>query len=334
MELLESFIEKAKENKRRIVLPESKDPRIVSATSSIILKGIADIVLVGDEEELRAQFDNETVRENVIIYDPEKNKELLEELAIILFERRKHRGLTIEEARGIVLKKPHFYGALLVEKGLADGMVCGAVCTTGVTLQAILHCVGTKEGSSLLSSFFMMKTDNKLMGNNGLMFFADCAVNPNPNDEQLASIAIDTAKSYKCIINDEPKVSMLSFSTLGSAKHELVEKVRSAIEIARKKDADLQIDGEFQFDTAIIPSVARRKAPESNIAGKGNCLIFPDLQSGNIGYKIAERMGNAIAIGPIIQGTKKPINDLSRGCSVEDIIYVTAITAVQAGDAC
>ncbi|OGI06351.1 MAG: hypothetical protein A2Y40_02910, partial [Candidatus Margulisbacteria bacterium GWF2_35_9] len=229
MELLESFIQKAKQKKRKIVLPESMDPRILSATSSIILEDIADIILIGNEEEILSKIENESVREKVKIYNPEKHKELLEELASILFKRRSHKGLTIEEARAIVLKNHHFYGALLVEKGLADGMVCGAVCTTAATLKAIIHCVGIKEGSSLLSSFFMMQSDNKLLGSDGLMFFADCAVNPNPNEEQLASIAMDTALSYKKIMHEEPRVAMLSFSTLGSAEHELVDKVKNAL---------------------------------------------------------------------------------------------------------
>ena len=242
--------------------------------------------------------------------------------------------MTLEKAKEEVVNKTHYFGALLVEVGDADGMVCGAACTTGETIRAIVYCVGIKPESKLISSFFVMVTPKEEFGVKGTLFFADCGVNPNPNTEELASIAIDTATSFKQLMCMEPVVGMLSFSTKGSAKHELVDKVINATAIVKANRPDLIVDGEFQLDSAIVPSIAAKKAPDSKVAGKANCLIFPDLQAGNIGYKLTERLAGAVAIGPIIQGAKKPINDLSRGCNVDDIVYVTAITILQVDSEC
>ncbi|MEI7941938.1 MAG: phosphate acetyltransferase [Candidatus Riflemargulisbacteria bacterium] len=328
MQLLQDFINKAKSKKLKIVLPETSDDRIIEATKKIIELDLSHIILVGDRVVLNSKF-SEHELSCVTIYDPGLDTEMTDKLSAILYDKRKHKGMTIEKAREEVVGKTHYFGALLVEIGVADGMVCGAACTTGETIRSIVYCVGIKPESKLISSFFVMVTPKEEFGVNGTLFFADCGVNPNPNTEELASIAIDTANSFKQLMFMEPVVGMLSFSTKGSAKHELVDKVINATEIVKNTRPDLIVDGEFQLDAAIVPAIAAKKAPDSKVAGKANCLIFPDLQSGNIGYKLTERLAGAVAIGPIIQGSKKPINDLSRGCSVDDIVYVTAITILQ-----
>jgi phosphate acetyltransferase len=328
MQLLQDFINKAKAKKLKIVLPETSDDRIIQATKKIIELELSHIILVGDRAILQTKF-SEYELSNVTIYDSAQDTEMTDKLSAILYEKRKHKGMTIEKAREEVVSKTHYFGALLVEIGVADGMVCGAACTTGETIRSIVYCVGIKPESKLISSFFVMVTPKEEFGVNGTLFFADCGVNPNPNTEELASIAIDTATSFKQLMGMEPVVGMLSFSTKGSAKHELVDKVINATEIVKTSRPDLIVDGEFQLDAAIVPAIAAKKAPDSKVAGKANCLIFPDLQAGNIGYKLTERLAGAVAIGPIIQGSKKPINDLSRGCSVDDIVYVTAITILQ-----
>lgn len=328
MQLLQDFINKAKSKKLKIVLPETSDDRIIEATKKIIELELSHIILVGDRAVLQTKF-SEHELSCVTIYDPVQDTEMTDKLSAVLYEKRKHKGMTIEKAREEVVNKTHYFGALLVEIGVADGMVCGAACTTGETIRAIVYCVGIKPESKLISSFFVMVTPKEEFGVNGTLFFADCGVNPNPNTEELASIAIDTATSFKQLMGMEPVVGMLSFSTKGSAKHELVDKVINATEIVKNTRPELIVDGEFQLDAAIVPAIAAKKAPDSKVAGKANCLVFPDLQAGNIGYKLTERLAGAVAIGPIIQGSKKPINDLSRGCSVDDIVYVTAITILQ-----
>jgi phosphate acetyltransferase len=327
MQLLEKFINKAKEKKRKIVLPETEDKRIILATKKIIQENLAEIILIGSKDKLINKFSNNE-KNYITFYDPIIDIEITNKLSEILYDRRKHKGMSIESAKKLVIKNNHYFGALLVESGDADGMVCGAVCTTGETILSIVHCVGLKTGSKLISSFFMMFNENKDLGEEGVVFFADCAVNPDPTSEQLASIAIDTASSFEKIMNKNAVVAMLSFSSKGSAKHELVNKVIDATKIAKEQSSFI-IDGELQLDAAIVPAVSNKKAPDSLVQGKANCLIFPDLQSGNIGYKLAERFANSVAVGPIIQGSAKPINDLSRGCSVDDIFYTVAMTAVQ-----
>jgi phosphate acetyltransferase len=328
MDIVASFLEKSKQLTSRIVLPEAHDDRIIDAAKRLSTEKIARLVLLGNFEALQAKglvIDGEWIR----VIDP-TNETTLNRLTDRYFEKRKAKGMTRELAMSTLKDKPHFMGALLVDEGSAEGMVCGADCTTAETLRAAIQCVGSNPKSSIISSFFVMKTNNPVMGKDGALFFADCGVNPDPNADQLASIAMDTAISYIQLMNDEPRVGLLSFSTLGSAEHLLVNKVREALAIVREKSPFLAIDGEFQFDAAVMPDVAERKAPNSAVAGRVNCLIFPNLEAGNIGYKIAERIGNAKAIGPILQGTRKPVNDLSRGCSVDDIVYVTAITVLQA----
>ncbi len=329
MQLLEEFLNNAQAKKAKIVLPETSDDRIIEATKKIIKLNLTHIILVGDRDVLNSKFSEQELS-CISIYDPMRDTDITDRLATVLFERRKSKGMTPEKAREEVTTKTHYFGALLVNIGEADGMVCGAACTTGETIRSIVHCVGLKPESKLISSFFIMVTPKAEFGVNGTLFFADCGVNPNPNTEELASIAIDTAISFKQLMFQDPIVGMLSFSTKGSAKHELVDKVVNATKIVQNDRPDLIVDGEFQLDAAIVPSVASKKAPDSKVAGKANCLIFPDLQAGNIGYKLTERLAGAVAIGPIIQGSRKPINDLSRGCSVDDIVYVTAITILQA----
>jgi phosphate acetyltransferase len=328
MDIVTSFLEKSKQSNSRIVLPETHDDRIIQAAKRIAAEKIARIVLIGNLEALQAKgltIDSEWLS----VVDP-SDEAVLNRLTDRYFEKRKARGMTRDVAMSTLREKPHFVGALLVDEGSAQGMVCGADCTTAETLRAAIQCVGLNPKSSIVSSFFVMKTSNDQFGDDGVLFFADCAVNPDPNPDQLASIAMDTAASYVQLMNKEPRVGLLSFSTLGSAEHPIVNKVREALAIVHDKSPGLAIDGEFQFDAAIMPKVAEKKAPNSSVAGRVNCLIFPTLEAGNIGYKIAERIGNAMAIGPILQGTKKPINDLSRGCSVDDVVYVTAITVLQA----
>jgi phosphate acetyltransferase len=245
------------------------------------------------------------------------------------YELRKNKGVTIEQAEKTV-KDPMYFGTMMVKLGHADGLVSGAVHTTGDLLRPGLQVIKTAQGISTVSSFFIMLVPDSTYGSNGMFLFSDCAVNPNPTAEQLAAIAISTAETAKNLCSMEPKVAMLSFSTKGSADHELVEKVRKATDIAKQLRPDLQIDGELQLDAAIVQKVAEQKAPGSSVAGQANVLIFPDLQSGNIGYKLVQRLAKAEAIGPVCQGFAKPINDLSRGCNVEDIVNVVAVTAVQA----
>ena len=328
MDIVASFLEKSKQSQSRIVLPEAGDDRIIEAAKRLAADKIARIILIGNLAKLQSKglsIDGEWL----CVVDP-SDEAVINRLAARFYEKRKAKGMTLEVAVTTLKEKPHFVGALLVDEGSAEGMVCGAECTTAETLRAAIQCVGLNPTSSIVSSFFVMKTTNPQMGHEGVLFFADCGVNPDPNADQLASIAIDTATSYQQLMQDEPRVGLLSFSTKGSADHPMVDKVRQALAFVKERAPELAADGEFQFDAAIMPAVAKKKAPDSAVAGRVNCLIFPDLQSGNIGYKIAERIGNAIAIGPILQGTKKPVNDLSRGCSVDDVIYATAITVLQA----
>ncbi|KYH29921.1 MULTISPECIES: phosphate acetyltransferase [Clostridium] len=327
------FIEKmwdlAKQDLKTIVLPEGEEDRNLVAAGKINDNSLAKLILVGNEEKIRkrAKELNSNI-EGVKIVDPEtSDKTLL--YAKELYELRKHKGMTEEKALKIV-KDPLYFGTVMVKVGDADGMVSGAIHTTGDLLRPGLQIVKTAPNISIVSGTFVMQVPNSEYGEDGLLLFADCAVNPNPTAEQLASIAISTAESAKKLCGIEPRVAMLSFSTMGSADHELVDKVRKATEIAKAERPDLAIDGELQLDAALVKEVADLKAPNSPVAGKANVLVFPDLQAGNIGYKLVQRFAKAHATGPICQGFAKPINDLSRGCSAEDIVNVVAITAVQA----
>ncbi|AYE33105.1 phosphate acetyltransferase [Clostridium septicum] len=328
MELMEKLWDAAKDDKKRIVLPEGDEERTIVAAEKIEELGLAYPVLIGDEEKINAKASELGVNlEGVEIINPNKS-DRLEDYVKAFYELRKNKGMTMEKAEMIV-KDPLYFGTMMVKLDDADGMVSGAVHTTGDLLRPGLQIIKTAKGVSVVSSFFIMMVPGSEYGEGGMLLFSDCAVNPNPNAEQLAAIAIATADTARNLCKIEPRVAMLSFSTMGSADHEMVDKVRKATEIAKELRPDLLIDGELQLDAAIVEKVARQKAPNSKVAGKANVLVFPDLQSGNIGYKLVQRFANAEAIGPMCQGFDKPINDLSRGCSSDDIVNVVALTAVQ-----
>lgn len=329
MDILQEIRKSAKSNKKTIALPEGCEPRTLKAVETIKNEGIANIILIGKEDKIKEKAKSLNVNiDGIKIIDP-LNYEKTEEYAETFCELRKKKGMTIEKAREIV-KDEVYFGTMMVKTGDVDGMVSGAVHSTGDLLRPGLQVVKTAPGTKIVSSFFINIVPNCKYVDNGLVITADCGVNPNPTAEELASIAISTAKSAKDLCKVEPKVAMLSFSTKGSAKNELVDKVVEATKIAKEMAPDLALDGELQLDAAVVPEVAALKAPGSSVAGKANVLIFPDLNSGNIGYKLIQRFGNAQSIGPITQGFAKPINDLSRGCNAQDIVNTIAITAVQA----
>ena len=317
---------RARHYDKRIVLPEGEDPRALQAVEVLLAEQIARPVLLGNEDRIRAVAAERGVAlpHNVPILDPARS-ERAGDYAQELFQLRKHRGMTYEQAREAV-KDVLYFGALMVRRGEADGSVAGAAHATADVLRAAIHCIGVDEASALVSSFFLM-----ILADGRPVTFADCAVVPTPDVEQLASIGIDAARSHRLLTGEEPRVAFLSFSTRGSADHPAVDLVREAAARARAQRPDLAIDGEFQFDTAFVPSVAERKAPGSEVAGDANVFVFPNLDAGNIGYKIAQRIGGAEAFGPVLQGLKKPANDLSRGADAEDIVNVVAITAILAG---
>ncbi len=323
LELLNEIKSRASKRKKTIVLPESHDDRVIQAAEKLIKEDVASVITLGDEDKIRSKAKELKVDlQSVRIIDPGKS-EKLSDFSNIFFNLRKHKGISIEDARE-TMKKDLFYGAMMVREGMADGFVAGSTASTADVLRAAIQCVGMPEGISIVSSFFLMIFPEKTYS------FADCAVVPNPDANQLADIAISTAENHQKLTGEEPHVAMLSFSTKGSAKHELVDKVLEALKIAKDKKPNLKIDGELQFDAAVIDSIGKRKAPGSNVAGRANVLIFPDLQAGNIGYKIAQRLGGAEAVGPVVQGLKKPLFDLSRGCSVDDIVNTSAIACLMA----
>jgi len=326
-QFLESVIERAKSDKKTIVLPESTDIRIIKATAMILEKGFADIILVGDENninEMKGELDISKAK----IVNP-STSEKFEEYSQTFYELRKNKGITIEQARE-TMKNPLYWGVMMVKMGDADGMVAGAIHSTAETLRPALQILKTAPGTKLVSAFFVMVVPDCEYGSNGTFIYADSGLVENPDAEQLSEIAVSSAKTFRNLIQDEPVVAMLSYSTYGSADSELVRKVREATKLAKEKAPDLLIDGELQADAALGPSVGQFKAKGSPVAGKANVLIFPDLNCGNIAYKLTQRLAKAEAYGPITQGIAKPVNDLSRGCSAEDIVGVVAITAVQA----
>ncbi|SMB93584.1 phosphotransacetylase [Desulfonispora thiosulfatigenes DSM 11270] len=328
MNLIESIKEKAKAKNATIVLPEGTEERTVQAAGIISKEGIANVILLGKEEEVKnVAKTNNVDLSNVQIIFPE-NHAKFEEYANTLFELRKAKGMTLEDAKKLT-KNSLYFGALMVKSGDASGMVAGAENTTGNVLRPALQIIKTEKGISSVSGAFIMIVPNSEYGEEGITIFADCAVNPVPTAEQMAENAFLSARTAKDLVGFEPKVAMLSFSSKGSAKHELVEKVANATQIAKERYPELIVDGELQADAALVPSVGTKKAPDSKVAGRANVLVFPDLQAGNIGYKLVERFAKGEAIGPILQGMAKPVNDLSRGCSVDDVVNTVAITALQ-----
>ena len=330
MGIMNKIWENAKIKKKKIALPEGSEPRTLNAAKKITQEGLAEIILIGNIDEINSSAKNENINiDNFKIIEPYKS-EFFESYVNSFYELRKKKGMTPEEAKTLT-SDPVYFATMMVKNGDADGMVSGAIHSTGDLLRPALQIIKTAPGISIVSSCFVMELPNSTFGENGILLFADCAINPNPNAEELASIAIATASTAKSLCNIEPRIAMLSFSTKGSGKHELVDKVIEATRIAKEKAPDLLIDGELQLDAAIVQKIGEMKAPGSHVAGKANVLIFPDLQSGNIGYKLVQRLANANTIGPISQGFAKPVNDLSRGCSVMDIVNVVAITSLQAG---
>lgn len=329
MSVLDSIKEKAKADVKHILLPEGSEERTVQAARIITDEKIAKVTLLGDEEEIKKVAEKFNVCLcGIDIINPLTDPDF-EHYANGFYELRKAKGMTPEKARETI-KNTLFYACMMIKEGKADGMVSGAIYTTGNTLRPGLQIIKMAKGINTISSCFIMEIPNKEYGDNGLMLFGDCAININPNPDELASIAIATANTAKTLLGMDPKVAMLSFSTKGSAKHENVDKVTAALAKVKELAPDLDVDGELQADAAMVPKVAALKAPGSKVAGHANVLIFPDLQAGNIGYKLVQRLAGAEAVGPVSQGFAKPINDLSRGCSIADIVSVVAITAVQA----
>ena len=330
MSLIEQLIQRAKADKQRIVLPEGTEERTLKAANQILTDGVADLILLGNVEEIQ-----EKAREwglgnisKATLIDPQ-NSEKSEEYAQMLFELRKKTGMTLEEARKKVTD-PLYYGCMIIKSGEADGQLAGARNTTGDVLRPALQIIKTAPGITCVSGAMLLLTHAPECGDNGVLVMGDVAVTPVPDANQLAQIAICTARTAKAVAGIEPRVAMLSFSTHGSAKHEVVDKVVEATRIAHEMDPELLLDGELQADAALVPSVGASKAPGSPIAGKANVLVVPSLEVGNIGYKLVQRLGHATAVGPILQGIARPVNDLSRGCSIDDVYKMIAITANQA----
>ena len=330
MEILKRFIETAKSNPQRIVLPEGDEPRTLKAADRIIGDGIAKIILLGQSDKILALAKENGLKniERATIIDPQKSADA-ERYTDLLFKLRKNKGLTREQAVELV-KDPLYFGCLMIKSGDADGELAGARNTTGNVLRPALQIIKTQPGISVISGAMLMFCKEKAYGEDGFLLVADVAVMPNPTAQELAQIAVCTGRTMKNMIGIEPKVAMLSFSTKGSAQHEFVDRVVEATGMAQQMAPELKIDGELQADAALVPSVGKFKAPGSPVAGEANVLVFPALEIGNIAYKMVERLGGAVSVGPVLQGMAAPINDLSRGCSVDDIYYMTAITANQA----
>ncbi len=329
---MSSFIEKikerAKQDKKTIVLPESMDRRTFEAAAQVLKEDIANLIIIGTEEEIAKNSEGLDISKAKIVnpFTYEKTEDYLN----LFVELRKNKGLTYEEAKKTALGDYMYYACLMVKAGDADGVVSGACHSTANTLRPSLQIIKTKPGVKLVSSFFVMVVPNCEYGENGVFVFADCGLEQNPDSEKLAAIAQCAAESFELLVEKEPRVALLSHSSMGSAKHADVDKVVEAVRIAKENAPELKLDGELQLDAAIVPSVGASKAPNSPVAGKANVLVFPDLDAGNIGYKLVQRLAKAEAYGPVTQGIAMPINDLSRGCSAEDIVGVVAITCVQA----
>ena len=335
MALIDQIIARAKSNRQRIVLPESLEERTIKAADRALADELADIILIGNREEILALAAKLGLKniEKATIIDPATSEKTAEYINL-LYELRKNKGMTPEQAEKLVKTNPLYFGCLIIKSGDADGQISGALSTTGDTLRPALQIIKCAPGISCVSGAMLMITQTPQYGEEGVIVMGDVAVTPAPDANQLAQIAVCTAQTAKSVAGfAEPRVAMLSFSTKGSAKHEVVDKVVEATALAKQLNPQLKIDGELQADAALVPSVGEKKCPGSEIAGKANVLVVPNLEVGNIAYKLVQRLGDAIAIGPILQGIARPVNDLSRGCSVEDIYYMVAITACQAMDA-
>lgn len=334
MNLLEHIVARAKSNKQRIVLPEATEERTLKAADRVLADDLADLILIGNPDELKtlaAKWDLHNIDKATIV-DPLNNPKA-EEYAELLAELRKKKGMTIEQARELV-KNPLYLGCMIIKTEGADGQISGALSTTGDTLRPALQIIKCAPGVTCVSGAMLMLTHEHQYGDDGIIVMGDVAVTPVPTAEQLAQIAVCTAQTARSVAGIQaPRVAMLSFSTKGSAKHEVVDKVVEATRLAHELAPELKLDGELQADAALVPAVGEKKAPGSLIAGHANVLVVPNLEVGNISYKLVQRLGNALAIGPILQGIARPVNDLSRGCSIEDIYYMVAITACQAMDA-
>lgn len=331
MSFIEEIKNRAKEDKKTIILPEAEDKRVLEAASKVIKQGFAKVILLGDEEKIKEDSSkNKIDLDGVDIINPLKSDKK-EEYKQKLYELRKNKGMTLEQAEEL-LKEPIYFGMMMLkdENSKADGLVSGAAHSTANTLRPALQILKTKPGTKLVSAFFVMCVPDCEYGENGTFIFGDSGLNQNPTAEELSEIAISSSKSFEQLVRKEAKVAMLSYSTKGSAKSELTEKVIEATELVKEKETNLMVDGELQLDAAIVPEIAASKAPDSPLKGEANVLIFPDLDAGNIGYKLVQRLAKAEAYGPLCQGIAKPVNDLSRGCSADDIVGVVAITAVQA----
>ena len=329
MSFIDSIKEKAKNNIKTIILPESEDKRVLEGAAKVLKEGFAKIILIGDEIEInKLASENNIDISKATIVNP-KTSEKYEEYATVFYELRKAKGMTIEQAKETMLENIYF-GMMMVKQGDADGLVSGACHSTANTLRPALQILKTAPGTKLVSAFFLMVVPNCEYGANGVFVFGDSGLVENPNSDDLSEIAISSSKSFRRLTGEESKVAMLSYSTYGSAHSELTEKVVEATRLLKEKAPNLACDGELQLDAAIVPEVASSKAPGSKVAGHANTLIFPDLNAGNIGYKLVQRLAKAEAYGPLCQGIAKPVNDLSRGCGVDDIVGVIAITCVQA----
>ncbi len=329
MSFIEEVKNRAKTNRKTIVLPEATDVRILQAAEIALKEGYANIVLLGDEAKISQLAEqNHFDLSGAIVINP-KNSQKRNEYAEKLYELRKEKGLTLEKAQELILDEVYF-GMMMVKMEDADGLVSGAIHSTSDTLRPALQILKTAPDTKLVSAFFVMVVPNCQYGENGVFVFGDCGLNENPDSEALAEIANSSAKSFEQLVGKEAKIGMLSYSTYGSAKSELTQKVIEATNLVKERYPEWKVDGELQLDSAIVPEVARSKAPNSNVAGKCNTLVFPDLNAGNIGYKLTQRLAKAEAYGPLCQGIAKPVNDLSRGCSAQDVAGVIAITCVQA----
>ena len=330
MSVMNQIVERAKANKQRIVLPEGTEERTLKAADQLLADGVADLILIGNPEEIMGlanQWGLENIGKATIINPADHPKK--EEYAQLLCELRKKKGMTIEEAR-VLVEKPLYLGCLIIKAGDADGQLAGAQNTTGDVLRPALQIIKTTPGITCVSGGMLLLTQAPECGENGVLFVGDVAVTPMPDANQLAQIAVCTAQTAQAVAGIDPRVAMLSFSTKGSAKHEVVDKVTEALAIAKEMAPELKIEGELQADAALVPRIGQSKAPGSEIAGYANVLVFPCLEVGNIAYKLVERLGHATAIGPVLQGIARPVNDLSRGCSIDDIYNMVAITAMQA----